>query len=330
MKPTQANDAGGGLVIVCPAYEESDSLAPFFQEIAGRFPSAEIVVVDDGSVLHPVGASHLSDSGLNGSVVTLKRNMGHQVALAVGISFCYDTMGAGKTVVVMDSDGEDSPASIHELLDGFEQSASLIRVASRRKRSESASFIVFYNIYKTVFRSLTGHTITFGSFMALKPEALARLVQMNEIWIHLAASVISSRLPMEHRFIDRGTRYGGSSSMNFVSLVLHGFKGMMVFSESVLIRIGALCLGVAIFAAALIFAASVMKILGLTSPGWLTLIIGSMLLIFLQTSVLVLVSLMITVVVRSTNLTTIDYRQFVKGVAKTRDAGPGAEETGAR
>ena len=310
-------NSGDNLFIVCPVYEESTTLTPFLNEIAKEFPKAHVVIVDDGSILHPVTPRHLEELGLDGQIVTLKRNMGHQVALAVGINHCSESITDGKIVVVMDSDGEDSPASIHSLIKGFPTSPALIRVASRGKRSEKATFIFFYNVYKFIFKLCTGHTITFGSFMALKPDAVSRLTQMNEIWTHLAASVIASKIPVEHSHIDRGKRYGGNSSMNFVSLVLHGFKGMMIFSESVLIRIGGLCGVAAVLAALMILAASIMKILGLTSPGWLTLVIGSTLLIFLQTSILVLVCLMITIVVRSTNLRTIDYRQFVSKISKS-------------
>lgn len=299
------------VVIVTPVHEDAESASRLFRELSAVVPDARVVAVDDGSVRTPLDEQALRFAGLKGAVIRLRRNLGHQGAIAVGLSYAHESMGDFDCAVIMDSDGEDTPKSVGILLHGFAGSGVDVRVAERRRRDESFKFVLFYKVYKFLFRLLTGQTINFGNFMVLKRTAVTRLTAMNEIWIHLAASVIASKLRVEGEKIDRGSRYSGRSKMSFIALVLHGLKGVMVFSEQVLIRMGGASLIVAVVSVFVILIAVVLKLIHEASPGWLSTVIASMLLIFLQTAVLTLITLMITGLIRTSTLTQIDYKAFV-------------------
>src|SRR5690606_35111638 len=129
-------------------------------------------------------------------------------------------------------------------------------------------FKAFYAVYKRFFSLMTGRAISFGNFMALKSTAVKRLVAMQELSIHVAGAVLASKLRASYCPLDRGPRYAGQSKMNFVGLVLHGFKGLMVFAEDVLVRVGIACTGVAVFAIIAATAAIVLKLIGFSTPGW--------------------------------------------------------------
>lgn len=107
--------------------------------------------------------------------------------------------------------------------------------------------------------------------------------------------------------------------MNFVGLVLHGFKGLMVFAEDVLVRVGIACAaiaGIAVFGAV---TAVALKLLGYSTPGWFSIALGILVLMFLQTGALALMTLMLTGVVRGGTVTTaIAYRDFVEQVIETQ------------
>lgn len=304
------------IVIVTPVYEDAESARMLFRELADHVGNARIVAVDDGSLHEPLHEDALRAAGMKGAVIRLRRNLGHQGAIAVGLSYVHERLADCDRVVVMDSDGEDRPESVRLLLQQLDATGVDVSVAERRKRNESLTFRAFYAVYKFLFSLLTGRTIGFGNFMALGPAALARLTAMNEIWIHLAGAVIASRLRIAGTKIDRGTRYRGSSKMSFVGLVLHGFKGVMVFSEQVLIRMGGASLVVAVVALLVILAALTMKLVDAASPGWLSTVVSSMVLIFLQTGVLTLITLMITGLVKASTLNRIDYRSFVERIVE--------------
>jgi hypothetical protein len=301
------------LLIVTPVYEDLDASSQLFEHLAQQFGSDVFVVaVDDGSVRQPLTSATLANQGVAGVVLTLRRNVGHQRAIAIGLSYVADFIGANDTVVVMDSDGEDLPGSIPSLLDVLTSPEVDVVVAQRRSRVESLRFKLFYAIYKRLFRLLTGRAISFGNFMALKPDAVRRLAAMQETTIHVAGAVLASKLRTALCPLDRGPRYAGQSKMNFVGLALHGFKGLMVFAEDVLVRVGVSC---ALIAAACLLGvamAIMLKVIGFSTPGWFSVALGILVLMLMQTGALSLMTLMLTGVVRSGSVASvISYKDFV-------------------
>lgn len=308
-------------VVVTPVFEDAEASARLFQELAGTFGRrVHVVAVDDGSVRQPVDLQKMRASGIDGTVIRLRRNVGHQRAIAIGLSHVADHIDS-RNVVVMDSDGEDLPSSIPELLQTLEAPDVDLVVAQRRTRVETLRFKAFYAVYKRLFTLLTGRKISFGNFMAMKPAAARRLAAMQELWTHVASCVLASRLRVATCALDRGPRYAGQSKMNFVGLALHGFRGVMVFAEDVLVRVGiasALLGGLSVL---LGLASVVLKISGYATPGWFSVALGILLLVFLQTGSLALTSLMLTGVSKSGAPLASDYGHFIDRIETTATHG---------
>lgn len=306
------------LTVVTPVYEDTEASSLLFLDLAKEFGAGiHVVVVDDGSVREPVDVGSLDRAGLEGVVIRLKRNVGHQSAIAIGLSYVADRLPDAERVVVMDSDGEDVPATIHGLLEALEHENVDIAVAERRSRVETVRFRAFYAMYKLVFGVLTGRRISFGNFMALKPAAVRRLTAMHETRTHVAGAALGSRLRLAIVPLDRGARYAGKSRMNFTALALHGFKALMVFAEDVLVRVGLACVlisSISIFCALM---AIVLKVMGFATPGWFSVALGVLFLVFLQTAALTLMTLMLSGVNRGGAVVATSYRDFVDRVFAT-------------
>lgn len=305
--------AEADVVVVTPVYEDLEASTRLFRELDIVFGERLVIVaVDDGSVRQPLDAGVFAGLRGAGLVLKLRRNVGHQRAIAIGLGFVAEHVHDGQRVVVMDSDGEDRPDTVPDLLRALDDTQVDISVAHRKSRVETWKFKAFYQVYKRLFAWLTGRSISFGNFMALKRPAVRRLAAMQELPIHVAAAALASKLRMSIRPIDRGARYAGQSKMNFVGLALHGFRALMVFAEDVLVRVGVLCgliAGVAILAAA---ATVALKIVGFATPGWFSVAFGILVLTVLQTGTLALMMLMLTGVVRSGSVASaIAYREFV-------------------
>jgi len=315
-------DARPSIVVVTPVFEDAEASARLFQELGKEFGSdVYVVAVDDGSVKGPPQISSLKDAGIAGCIVRLRRNVGHQRAIAIGLGHVSEWVQPGQRVVVMDSDGEDLPESIPHLLKELENPNHDVVVASRKSRVETLRFKAFYFLYKRVFALMTGRSVSFGNFMAMKSHAVTRLVAMQELSIHLAAAVLVSKLRTFLCPLDRGPRYAGRSKMNFVGLVLHGFKGLMVFAEDVLVRVGIFSAIVGLLAIGGAAAAIVLKLIGFSTPGWFSTALGLLLLIFLQTGALALMTLMLTGVVRGGTVTTqVAYHHFIDEIIETDGA----------
>ena len=316
MTQTVTNLTDAQFAVVMPIYEDQEASARLFRELAAEYGNrVYVVAVDDGSINQPVHIEALQSAGLNGVVIQLKRNVGHQRAIAIGINYVADHMPDMPCTVVMDSDGEDTPQSIRQLVEPMQSPKVDVVVAQRKSRIETLRFKTFYVIYKCLFQFLTGRKISFGNFMALKPAALKRLAAMQELWMHVAACVLTSKLRVQSLPIDRGPRYAGKSKMNFVGLALHGFRALMVFAEDVLVRVGIICAFVAVTTVMASAAAIALKLAGFATPGWFSVVLGILLLVFLQTGALTLMTLMLTGVVRAGAPNQIDYKAYIADVS---------------
>lgn len=315
MIPTDAQ-----IIIVTPVYEDFEASSRLFQELQAELGErVYIIAVDDGSVKQPLDTSALDRARARGTVLKLRRNVGHQKAIAIGVGYVATHISDNQLAVVMDSDGEDLPSSIPKLLNELHKDDVDVVVARRKSRFETMRFKTFYKIYKRLFRIITGRTISFGNFMAMKPRGLKRLAAMPELSIHVASAVLASKLRIATCPQDRGPRYAGQSKMNFVSLALHGFKGMMVFAEDVLVRVGIASAIVATLCVVFGSTAVILKTIGYSTPGWASVVLGIMILMFLQTGVLALMTLMLTGVVRSGTVTSeLDYQDFIEEILVSR------------
>jgi hypothetical protein len=141
-----------------------------------------------------------------------------------------------------------------------------------------------------------------------------RLAAMQELWMHVAGCVLTSKLRIQTSPIDRGARFAGQSKMNFVGLALHGFRALMVFAEDVLVRVGIICVFVAVITVIASIVAIGLKLAGFATPGWFSVALGILLLVFLQTGALTLMTLMLTGVVRAGAPNQIDYQAYIADI----------------
>jgi len=276
-------------IIIVPFYEDEVSLMYLLNDLRDIFyNNFYIVIIDDGSLNCAIDEKTIQSAQVNGCVIKLKRNVGHQQAIAIGMRHISKYISDNHKIVIMDCDGEDTPKAAKLLISKIKNKNIDIVVAKRDKRTETFLFKIFYLIYKFIFLFLTGKKIDFGNFLALKKNSLLSLILMPELSTHIAATTIASKLRIKKILINRSTRYAGKSKMNFFSLVLHGFRALMVFTEEVLVRVGITCIIIAFFSAIGSIIAITLKLFGFSSPGWFSIALGILLLIMLQTGALAL------------------------------------------
>jgi hypothetical protein len=259
------------LLFVLPAFDDwpvlAEMLAAVDALVAAETLDAEILVVDDGSDLACEEVSLPALATVRRvRVLELRRNMGHQRALAVALAFAHE-QAPERTLVIMDADGEDDPADVPLLLRRhLEEGGRNVVFAARRKRSETLRFQLGYRVYQLLHRLLTGQGIRIGNFSVVPPRAVARLVVTAETWSHYAAAVLVSRVPRAEVATDRAQRLDGRSKMNFTSLVVHGLSALSVYSHVIGVR-----LLVAVMALLAASGGALSGYLVLGSPsGWLT------------------------------------------------------------
>ena len=233
------------LWIVCPLlddWEGCQRLASDLDVALGPIdPKTKLMllIADDGS------STSLSDEAhrfptlvrLRVSTTRTESTNGHQASIARALRGLADALGPGSLVVVMDSDGEDSPNDVARLVSHWKKSSASVITAERGKRSEPLAFRFFYRVYRLVFRLLTGEFLANGNFMVLSDRSVQQIVDRPSLGVHLAATVARYGGPSESVVCDRAHRYVGSSRMNRRSLMLHGFAAVSTYGDLVALRI---------------------------------------------------------------------------------------------
>ena len=109
------------LIICIPVYNDWESVTVLLEKldhaIAKLDGSVSILIVDDGSTENPPNKLSKAPSHIDKlEVIHLRRNLGHQRAIAMGLSYIYANHKC-QAVLIMDGDGEDDPKDVHSLID---------------------------------------------------------------------------------------------------------------------------------------------------------------------------------------------------------------------
>jgi glycosyltransferase involved in cell wall biosynthesis len=237
-------DNKGLVLCLTPVYNDWESLIELVDEIRGVFSESadkkfKILAIDDGSTEQNKYPFNKSDV----EIISLKKNVGHQRAIAIGIQYVYNKYLNNQLsekkltahhLVVLDSDGEDKPSDILSMVDAADQQ---VVFAQRTKRSETLSFKLGYWFYKKIFRLLTGKSISFGNFCAIPVSLLKPIALNTDIWNHFSGSIIKSRIPYATYPTVRGKRHEGKSKMNTTNLIVHGLSAVSIYFDVLCIRL---------------------------------------------------------------------------------------------
>ncbi|NMC39907.1 MAG: glycosyltransferase family 2 protein, partial [Bacteroidales bacterium] len=153
------------LSVVIPVYNEEESLPELSEWIAractGAGLSYEIIIIDDGSSDRSWQVtSELSSRNKNIRGVSFRRNYGKAAALHTGFS-----LAQGNVVITMDSDLQDSPDEIPELVRMIKEDGYDLVSGWKKKRYDPFIKRItsrFYNFTARVFSGIKLHDFNCG------------------------------------------------------------------------------------------------------------------------------------------------------------------------
>lgn len=246
-----------------------------------------VLLVDDGSTTdesRKLAGLHLTAIRAL-DVLRLRRNLGHQRAIAIGLAYAEQHV-EHQPVVIMDGDGEDRPEDVPRLLAAMKmdgEDGEAVVFAERLRRSEGLRFTVLYWLYRTLHRLLTGEQVRVGNFCAIPASLLPRLVAVSQLWNHFAAAVFDSKVRRRTVPTARGRRYAGSSHLNYVDLTTHGLSAMSVFAARIGVRllvVTTVLAGIAALLIGVVLARLYMH--GGAVSAWMAYVVGTLIILIFQ------------------------------------------------
>jgi dolichol-phosphate mannosyltransferase len=219
--------------IVLPIYNEEANLPELYRRLSrvldGLDRDAEIVFVDDGSrdrSLSLIRDLHNRDPRI--CYLSFARNFGHQIAVTAGLNFAR-----GDAVVVMDSDLQDPPEIIPDLIDRWQRGFHVVYAQRTQRRKENwCKRLMAYGFYR-VLRHLADVEIPTdtGDFCLMDRrvvDLLNAMPERNRYIRGLRAWVGFRQIAIP---FDRDPRFAGEVKYTFRKSLGLAVNGLVSFSR---------------------------------------------------------------------------------------------------
>jgi glycosyltransferase involved in cell wall biosynthesis len=225
------NDSPPVLSVVIPVYNEEKVLPELcrrlYQTMSAIREPWEVIFVNDGSQDRSSEVLRAIPPG-DGQVkiVEFARNFGHQAAITAGID-----CARGDAVVVMDSDLQDPPEILSQMVERWRQGVEVV-YAVRKRRKESWFKRACYYLFYRLFRILSNMDIPpdAGDFCLMDrcvADQLRRLSEHGRFVRGLRAWVGFRQEPLEY---ERSARFAGESKYTGHKLFRLALDGIFSFS----------------------------------------------------------------------------------------------------
>lgn len=160
-----------GITIMIPAKNEEASLKSLLPELRSRFPSAELLVVNDGSTDNTLQVSE----GHDARVLSHPYSMGNGAAIKAGAR-----AAKGEHIVCLDADGQHDPSNVEHLLSKLNEGYDMV-VGARNTGGQAGRRRTLGNYLYNRFASLiTGHKIEdlTSGFRAVRADKFREFIHL--------------------------------------------------------------------------------------------------------------------------------------------------------
>ncbi len=219
--------------IILPIYNEQDGLLSFMatlhKEVVKLGDEYEIIFVNDGSKDNSLTLiRELCNTNPNNKFVNLSRNFGHQIAVSAGIDFAK-----GDKVVLMDSDGQDPPFVIAEMLEKMADGFDVVYAKRIKREDEGAMKKLTASVFYKLLNKITTIDIPLdtGDFRVMNRKVVNALKQMPEKQRYLRGQI--AWLGFNQTFVtyERKGRNAGETNYTYRKMIRLALDAITSFSN---------------------------------------------------------------------------------------------------
>ena len=274
--------------VVAPIYNEEETLPHFYRrtiEVLERLGEPfELVLVNDGSSdgsAQVLRALHAGDPRVR--VVSFSRNFGHQAAISAGLAYAR-----GQAVVIIDSDLQDPPELIPELLARWRDGAEVVYAQRATRAGETRFKLLTAALFYRLIARITSVAIPrdTGDFRLLDRAVVDQLLAMREH--HRFMRGLSAWVGFRQEAVryERAERFAGTTKYPLRKMLRFSLDAITGFSYAPLQLATSVGFGLAGLSLLAIVAAAILRlaggaIVGQASTLILVLFLGGIQLIFL-------------------------------------------------
>ena len=216
------------LSIVMPCLNEAENLEALLPQLKSAQPTAEILVIDDGST--DLSKSICEQHGIK--VISHPHSLGNGASIKTGARNAI-----GEIIVFMDADGQHAPEDIQRLLSKLEQGYDMVVGARQSSSHASKKRLIGNTIFNKLASFMTGQKIEdlTSGFRAVRAKHFKKfLYLLPNGFSYPTTSTMAffrSALPVAYIPIHAGKREGKSK----IKLVNDGLRFLII-----ILKIGAL------------------------------------------------------------------------------------------
>jgi dolichol-phosphate mannosyltransferase len=274
--------------LVIPCYNEEDVLPELrrrLKELVSKYSfPIEVVLIDDGSKDNtwPMINSYAQEDGYI-KAVRLARNFGHQTAITCGLD-----QTRGEAVVILDADLQDPPELIPEMLQEWREGYDVVYGQRRKRAGESTSKKFFAFAFYRIFEKIAGLKVPrdTGDFRLMDRRAVEALQSLRERHRFVRGMVSWIGYHQKAVQYDRPERFAGVTKYPFRKSLFLAIDAITSFTYAPLRLASYLGLATSALAFLYILVVVALKLVGISFPGYTSIMAAILLLGGVQLTVL--------------------------------------------
>ena len=218
--------------VVAPVFNEAETLPHFYERVIAVMESLhqpfELIMVDDGSTDNsPRILRDLHQRDRRVRVVQFSRNFGHQIAISAGLDYAR-----GDAVIIVDSDLQDPPEVIPQLVRSWQEGAEVVYARRRHRTGETRFKLLTAAAFYQLIRRLTAVDIPAdtGDFRLLDRGVVDALVTMREHHRFMRGLSAWVGFRQEAVLYDRHERFAGTTKYPLRKMLRFSIDAITGFS----------------------------------------------------------------------------------------------------